>query len=181
MPTLHKGNRKIRRAKITGVGHHHNTGRRAKIRHARVIGDPEGAQPGGARRQHTHDTYRCRAYMHICTDICMHVCTHACIYVSAALCLLVRCPSRVCACPPAVHHHTYLLSRGYTSCMYVCWTPCVYASTALCLFVRYFPAYNTRVLSHYYSITTRNTIHRAMSARYSCAQATISHFQTFRR
>ena len=85
--------------------------------------------------------------MHVCmhayvrTDICMHVCTHACIYVSAALCLLVRCPSRVCACPPAVHHHTYLLSRGYTSCMYVCWTLCVYASTALCLFVRIFPSH----------------------------------------
>ena len=45
----------------------HNTGRRAKIRRAVVIGNPERARPGGARRQHTHDTYRCRAYMHICT------------------------------------------------------------------------------------------------------------------
>ena len=110
----------------------------------------------------------------------IYACIYACMF-PRRFALLVRCPSRVCACPPAVHHHTYLLSPGYISCMYVCWTPCVYASTALCLFVRYFPAYNTRVLSHYYSITTRNTIHRAMSARYSCAQATISHFQTFRR
>ena len=44
----------------------HNTGRRAKIRRAVVIGNPERARPGGARRQHTHDTYQCRAYMPNC-------------------------------------------------------------------------------------------------------------------
>ena len=76
--------------------------------------------------------------------VCMYVCMHVC---STALCLLVRCPSRVFACPPAVHHHTYLLSRGYISCMYVCWTVCMYASTAFCMFVRYFPVARARMLA----------------------------------
>ena len=118
----------------------------------------------------------------------MHVCMHACMYVSTVLCLLVRFPSRVCVCPPAMRQHTCLLSRGCISCMYVCWTLCMCASTALCLFVRYFPVARARmrcaeprllVMARMYLmhicvldaryVRLRVSHARAMSARYSCS------------
>ena len=83
----------------------------------------------------------------VCTYGYMYEYMYACMYVFTALWLLVRCPSRVCACPPAVHHHAYLLSWGYISCMYVCSTRCMYASTALFLFVPHFPVVRARPLA----------------------------------
>ena len=120
--------------------------------------------------------------------VCMYVCMHVC---STALCLLVRCPSRVCAYPPAVHHRAYLLSQGNISCMDGCSTRCMYVSAAICLFMRCLPFAHARMFTRrrtsrllhiagIYFVQIRVLIaryvrcrrvphSRAMSAHYSCS------------
>ena len=127
--------------------------------------------------------------MYVWTYVCMYVYIHVCFHGALLACAL---PVTMCACPPAVRHHTYLLSRRHISCMYAGRYVCV-LHHHLCLFVRYFTVARARMLARRTSsrlliiariyfmhvrvldaryVRCRRVSHaRAMSARYSYSHA----------